>query len=97
MIIVGAEVCYAGAVEAVLAAHPAVDQAFVVGAPDPVTGEAVHAYVVPAGRARAGREELAALVREALGEAAVPRTITTLTEVPVNESGKPDKSALRPG
>ncbi|WP_219511317.1 class I adenylate-forming enzyme family protein [Nonomuraea ceibae] len=97
VIIVNAEVCYAGAVEAVLAGHPAVEQAFVVGAPDLVTGEAVHAYVVPAGRARVSRDDLAALVRDALGEAAVPRTVTTLAEAPVNEAGKPDKSRLKPG
>jgi hypothetical protein len=30
-----------------------------------------------------------------LGPACIPRTITFLTEVPVADSGKPDKVALR--
>jgi fatty-acyl-CoA synthase len=94
IIIVQANVVYAGPIERVLAGHPDVDEAYVVGAPDEATGEAVHAFVVPA----AGREPdptvLAALVRTELGEGSVPATVTVVDGVPVAPSGKPDKRAL---
>ena len=65
-----------------------------VGRPDDETGEAVHAYLVPA----AGREPDAGVLRELviarLGEYAAPKTITLIGAVPVGPSGKPDKSAL---
>ncbi|WP_327286812.1 class I adenylate-forming enzyme family protein [Streptomyces sp. NBC_01198] len=94
VIFVNAILHYAGAIEAALTAHPDVDQAYVVGAPDERTGEAVHAFVVPvAGRAPAPAD-LRAAVRAALGEGAVPATVTLLSAVPVAPSGKPDKKAL---
>ncbi|MEV4890121.1 AMP-binding protein [Nonomuraea sp. NPDC055795] len=96
VIIVGAEVCYAGAIERVLAAHPDVEQAFVVGAPDRETGEAVHAFVVPAAGRAPDLGALAALVPEELSAASTPRSITVIREVPLNAAGKPDKRALRP-
>jgi fatty-acyl-CoA synthase len=79
----------------VLAAQPDVDQAYVVGAPDEQTGEAVHAFVVPAPGHIPFDDVLRGAVLDALGQASVPKTITYLTEVPVANSGKPDKHALR--
>ncbi|WFE35143.1 AMP-binding protein [Micromonospora sp. WMMD975] len=94
VIIVQANLVYAGPIERVLATDPTVAEAYVVGRPDDVTGEAVHAYVVPAaGRAPdAGR--LRALVEEALGEPSTPQTIRSIDRVPVGPTGKPDKRAL---
>ncbi|HWM12079.1 MAG TPA: AMP-binding protein [Solirubrobacteraceae bacterium] len=97
IVLVNAMVVYAGPIERVLASHPAVIEAYVTAAPDERTGEAVHAFVVPAGdRAfdSAVSGELAALVRARLGEDSVPRTITAVQRVPVAASGKPDKRAL---
>lgn len=94
VIMVNAEVCYAGAIERVLAEHPAVVQAYVVGAPDPATGEAIHAFVVPAGDQVPDRALLADLVRQRLSTNSVPKSITVIRQVPVNASGKPDKLAL---
>jgi fatty-acyl-CoA synthase len=94
VIMVNAEVCYAGAIEHVLAGHPLVAQAYVVGAPDPETGEAVHAFVVPAGDRAPDPEALRALVRERLSANSVPKTVAVIREVPLNASGKPDKQAL---
>lgn len=94
VIMVNAEVCYAGAVERVLATHPDVAQAYVVGAPDPVTGEAIHAFVVPAGGVEPDLAALSALVREWLSANSVPKTVTVIREVPMSASGKPDKTAL---
>jgi acyl-CoA synthetase (AMP-forming)/AMP-acid ligase II len=94
VIMVNAEVCYAGAIERVLAGHPQVAQAYVVGTPDPRTGEAIHAFVVPAGDAEPDSDALRSLVREALSANSVPKSVTMIREVPIGASGKPDKSAL---
>ena len=94
VILVNAEVCYAGAIERVLATDPQVAQAYVVGAPDSQTGEAIHAYVVPAGDEAPDPDRLAALVRSRLSVNSVPKTVTTIHDVPVNAAGKPDKGAL---
>ena len=94
VIMVNAMVVYAGPIERVLAGHPDLAEAYVVGAPDERTGEAVHAFVVPAAGRTPDREALTALVRESLGEDSVPRTITVVPGVPVATSGKPDKQAL---
>ncbi|HEY6595456.1 MAG TPA: long-chain fatty acid--CoA ligase [Asanoa sp.] len=94
VIMVNAEVCYAGAIERVLTCDPQVAQAYVVGAPDPETGEAIHAFVVPAGDAIPDRERLVGLVRARLSANSVPKTVTAIRDVPVNASGKPDKRAL---
>ena len=94
VVMVNAMVVYAGPIERVLASHPDLVEAYVVGAPDERTGEAVHAFVVPAAGRVPDREGLATLVRESLGEDSVPRTITTVPGVPVAASGKPDKQAL---
>jgi fatty-acyl-CoA synthase len=94
VIMVNAMVVYAGAIERVLAGHPGVAEAYVVGAPDERTGEAAHAFIVPAAGRVPDRDALAALVRAELGADAVPQTITTVSGVPVAASGKPDKRAL---
>jgi acyl-CoA synthetase (AMP-forming)/AMP-acid ligase II len=95
VIIVNAFPHYAGPIEAVLAAQPSVDQADVVAAPDEQTGEAVHAFVVPAPGRVPFDDVLRGAVLDALGQSCVPKTITYLDEVPVANSGKPDKHALK--
>jgi fatty-acyl-CoA synthase len=97
VIMVNAEVCYAGAIERVLADHPAVAQAYVVGAPDPVTGEAIHAFVVPIDDEQPDLGELTGLVRRRLSHNSVPSSITVTRDVPLSASGKPDKAALIAG
>jgi acyl-CoA synthetase (AMP-forming)/AMP-acid ligase II len=94
VILVNALVVYAGAIERVLASHSGVDQAYVIGAPDEQTGEAVHAFVVPATGQRLDPAALALLVRAELGADCVPKTITAIASVPIAPSGKPDKRAL---
>lgn len=94
IVIVNAVIHYAGAIEQALASHPDVDQAYVVGAPDERTGEAIHAFVVPNAGKTIDLTELVKHVGEELGEASVPHTFTVLTDVPVAPSGKPDKRAL---
>ncbi|MBO4139737.1 long-chain fatty acid--CoA ligase [Micromonospora tulbaghiae] len=94
VVIVQANLVYAGPIERILAADPTVAEAYVVGRPDDVTGEAVHAYVVPAAGCVPDAGRLRAVVAEALGEASVPQSIQPIERVPVAPSGKPDKRAL---
>ncbi|MEV1200262.1 class I adenylate-forming enzyme family protein [Microbispora rosea] len=94
VIMVNAIVVYAGPIERALAGHPDVAEAYVTGAPDERTGEAVHAFVVPAPGRTPDHAALAELVRTELGADSVPRTITTVSSVPTAPSGKPDKRAL---
>lgn len=86
---------HAGPIERLLATDPAVAEAYVIGRPDDDTGEAVHAFVVPAAGAVPDPARLRDLVKTDLGPAYVPRTVTVIDQVPLAPSGKPDKSALR--
>jgi len=94
VVIVQAELVHCGPVERALAADPAVAEAYVVGRPDDETGEALHAYVVPAGGRSPDPDALRNLVGERLGRNAVPKTVTLIDRVPLTPSGKPDKAAL---
>ncbi|MFI6165426.1 class I adenylate-forming enzyme family protein [Nocardia sp. NPDC051052] len=94
VIIVDALPVYAGPIERVLAGHPDVDQAYVVGAPDHRRGEAVHAFLVPRAGHSPDSAALSALVRTELGESSVPQTYTVVPDAPIAASGKPDKKAL---
>lgn len=94
VVIVNAVIHYLGPIERAIAEHSDVDEAHVVAAPDERTGEAAHAFVVPAAGRTPDLEKLRSLVREKLGDAAVPSTFTVVASVPVAPSGKPDKQAL---
>jgi acyl-coenzyme A synthetase/AMP-(fatty) acid ligase len=93
VIIVNALIYYAGPIEEVLSRHPEVDQAYVTGAPDESTGEAIHAFVVPVPGRGPDPAVLDKLVRAELGDGSAPATITVIPEVVTGPSGKPDKRA----
>ncbi len=97
VIIVQAALVYAGPIERVLAADPAVAEAYVIGRPDDETGEAIHAYVVPATGRTPDPAALRDLVAAHLGPSSVPRSVTVIDHVPLAPSGKPDKAALASG
>ncbi|SFD71414.1 class I adenylate-forming enzyme family protein [Streptomyces aidingensis] len=97
VIIVDAQVYYAGPVERLLATHPDVAEAHVVAVPDDRTGEAVHAFVVPAAGRIPDLGELRALVAAELGEACAPTRLTPVAQVPLTPAGKPDKRRLAAG
>ncbi|WP_449063100.1 AMP-binding protein [Planomonospora algeriensis] len=91
----GGEKVVAAAVAAAVAEHPAVDDAAVVGRPDPEWGERVVAVVVsPAPPPLA---ELRAFVKERLPAYAAPAELVVLPELPLLANGKPDLAALRRG
>jgi acyl-coenzyme A synthetase/AMP-(fatty) acid ligase len=95
VVIVNAIIHYTGPIERAMAACPDVDQAYVVAVPDPQTGEAAHAFLVPAPGREPDLGEVRKAVAAELGEAAVPARFSFVDSVPVAPSGKPDKAALR--
>jgi acetyl-CoA synthetase len=84
-------------VESIVLAHPAVQDAAVVGAPDPDRGTVVRAVVVLNGQMSedAVAAELRAAVREKLGRHAYPRIIDFVDELPRTETGKIRRNVLR--
>ncbi|MEO6654270.1 MAG: AMP-binding protein [Ilumatobacteraceae bacterium] len=76
-------------IEAVVSSHPAVLEASVVGAPDPIRDEVPVAFVVPVDAAAPPAiDELEAWCSERLGKAKVPRAFTLLDELPRTSVGK---------
>jgi O-succinylbenzoic acid--CoA ligase len=86
LIVTGGEKVAPAAVEAVLAAHPAVADAGVAGTPDPDWGEAVTAYVVE--RGPVSDYDLLAFCRERLAGYQVPKRVVRMPSLPRNASGK---------
>ena len=75
--------------------HVAIIEAAVVGRPDPVLGERVHAFIVPKSQA-ASAEEIRAFCAERLSDYKVPDRITFLSQpLPRNAAGKVLKGELR--
>lgn len=91
-------------VERMLLEHPGVDEALVVGVPDPEWGERVVAVIVPAqaassadGSAAASfdplQDALEGHVREHMSAAKRPRSWRFVSELPRTVAGKPDRRA----
>lgn len=98
MIITGGLNVYSTEVENVLAGCPGVGQVAVVGIAHPDWGEAVVAFVVPAGPADGFDETVAvAHCRAELGGYKRPKAYRVLDALPVTAFGKVDKKALRAG
>jgi len=85
---------YPQEVEQVLAAYPGVADAAVVGVSDPVTGEAVYAYVVPA-VASLDVDELRVHCGRNLARYKCPTTFELVPELPQSLIGKVRKASLR--
>ena len=94
LIISGGENVYPAEVEAVLLAHPDVEEAGVVGVPDPRWGQVVGAAV----RLRAGSvpdpEGLKAFCRSQLAAYKVPSYVRFVDSLPRNSAGKLVRRAL---
>jgi O-succinylbenzoic acid--CoA ligase len=86
LIVTGGEKVVPTRVEGVLAAHPAVADAGVIGVADPDWGEAVTAFVVL--REPAGAEELRDWCRARLAPHEVPKRFEPVGELPRNAAGK---------
>lgn len=95
LIISGGENIFSPEVEAVLAEHPSVAEAAVIGVPDQTMGESVMAVVVAAPGETVDVEALIAHSREHLAGFKCPRAVTVVDVLPRNASGKVLKRELR--
>ncbi|WP_027934045.1 propionyl-CoA synthetase [Amycolatopsis thermoflava] len=86
-----------GAMEAVLAAHPAVAECAVVGVADSLKGQLPRGFVVlKAGASAEGlAEELIAAVRRDIGAVAAFRSVTVVDALPKTRSGKILRKSMR--
>jgi acetyl-CoA synthetase len=85
-------------VESVLALHPDVAEAAVVGAPDELRGEVIEAYVVPRSGVSPSDKlttALQQLVKTKFAAHAYPRTIHYIDALPRTPSGKVQRFLLR--
>jgi fatty-acyl-CoA synthase len=80
-----------GEIEAFLQTHPDVDQAFVVGVPDPEINEAPVAYVIEKPHARLTEAELRAFCRGKIASYKIPRTVRFVSDVPRTPGPHGDK------
>jgi len=95
MIIWGGENIYPKEIEGVLYQHPAVQEAAVVGRPDPVYGEQSVAYVSLRPGMQASSDDLAEHCKASLARFKVPRDLYVLDTLPKNTIGKILKGPLR--
>ena len=93
MFISGGENVYPAEIESALYEHPAVDEAAVIGVPDDEWGEVGAAFVVPDGDL--APDAVTAHCREHLAKYKVPKHVRLLDDLPLGDSGKVDKAALR--
>jgi fatty-acyl-CoA synthase/long-chain acyl-CoA synthetase len=97
MIISGGVNIYPAEIEAVLVAHPDIADAAVFGVPNEEWGEAVHAVVTgyEGGAPVPADDVLQAFCREHLASYKVPRSFSSMGEIPRSASGKILKRELR--
>jgi len=86
---------YPREIEEVLQTHPAIEEAGVVGMPDPVRGEEVKAFYVLKPGADLAEKELNAFCRERLAAYKCPRKFVQLPSLPRDSGGRIDKKSLR--
>jgi HIP---CoA ligase len=81
-------------VEQLLASHPMIAEAAVVGVPDDRLGEVGHAFVVPAPGCSPDAEDVIAYARERIANFKVPRAVTVVPGLPHTPLGKVQKFRL---
>ena len=95
MIISGGFNVYPREVEDVLMAHPAVQEAAVIGVPDDVWGEAIKAVVLLKTGAEASAGELIEHCKANLAGYKKPRSVEFVRDIPKTLSGKINRRAVR--
>jgi long-chain acyl-CoA synthetase len=82
-------------VEEVLAEHPAVAMAGVVGRPDELMGEEVVAFVVRRAGSDATEDDLLAFAAERLSKPKRPKEVRFVPQLPLTPVGKVNRRELR--
>ena len=95
MIITGGENVYSLEVENVLCSHPEVAEVAVIGVPDELWGERVHAVVVPKSGGRLDVAQLQAYCRSRIASYKTPKSIEFVDSLPRSAAGKVLKDSLR--
>ncbi len=81
-------------IEDVLCLMPGVAEAAVIGRPDPVLGEAIHAFVTPVNGTVLMPREILRHCAQRLEEFLVPKQVEVLASLPKSPNGKIDKKQL---
>jgi acyl-CoA synthetase (AMP-forming)/AMP-acid ligase II len=95
MIISGGENIYPREVEEVILTHPAVDDAAVIGVPDPVWGESVKAFIVLKEGKGVDEQEIIDFCKRYLASYKKPKRVAFVPSIPKNSLGKVLKRVLR--
>lgn len=95
VIISGGFNVYPNEIENVLATHPGVVEAAVIGVPHPKWGEAVKAIIVSSAAGDRLADELISLCKAKKGSVQAPKSVEFVAAIPRTAVGKPDKAALR--
>ena len=95
VIISGAFNIYPKELEDVIAAHPKVKEAAVIGVPDEKWGEAVKAVVVPKSGETVTEQEIIDYCRDHMAGFKKPKSVDVVSELPRNPYGKVLKTTLR--
>ncbi len=95
MVLSGGYNIYSKEVELVLQQHAAVQDAAVIGVPDPVFGEAVAAFIELRPGASATEEEIVAHCRDRIAGYKKPKHVRFFGQLPRNSTGKVQKFELR--
>jgi long-chain acyl-CoA synthetase len=95
MVITGGANVYPAEVEAVLVAHPAIEEVAVVGLPDDEYGEIVTAVVVAAAGSSLTADDVIAYARDHVVRYKAPRRVEFVDELPRDPMGKVRKRDLR--
>jgi long-chain acyl-CoA synthetase len=95
MIVTGGENVYPREVEEILYKHPSVSETAVIGLPDPVWVERVHAVIVLKKNAKATQDEIIAHCKKHLASYKAPKSVEFVKALPKNPQGKILKRELR--
>jgi len=95
MIVTGGENVYSREVEEVLYTHPAIAEVAVIGIPDPLWVERVHAVIVLKAGATATESEIITFCKEHGASYKAPKSVEFLESLPKNPQGKILKKDIR--
>jgi acyl-CoA synthetase (AMP-forming)/AMP-acid ligase II len=95
MIVSGGENIYPREIEEVLYSHPRVEDAAIIGVPDPLWGESVKAVIVLKKRETMTEEEVIDYCKSHLASYKKPKFVEFVESLPRNPSGKVLKTLLR--
>lgn len=95
MVISGGEKVHPWEVETVLMDHPNVQEAAVLGVPDPEFGQRLTAFIVPRPGCELSRASLDDWLTERVARYQRPRDVTFRDSLPITAVGKLDRRALR--